>query len=164
MNDIDAYIAVGSNIEPQENIPRALLELKTSQHIIAVSNFYKSTAVGRTNQPDFYNGVVKIQTPISPRQLKFDILREIENHLGRVRTSDKNAPRTIDLDLIIYGTLIIDELDIKIPDPAINIYPFVAVPLLELAPNMTLPCAKQKNNLHLLAEFTDRLKSLIFHS
>ena len=77
--------------------------LKTHVTITAISNFYKTSPVGGRNQPDFINGVVKIQTDRSPRQLKFDILRKIEEKLGRVRSEDKYAPRTIDLDMILYG-------------------------------------------------------------
>lgn len=171
MNNIDAYIAVGSNIEPQENIIRALLDLKIIQPITAVSNFYKTSAVGRPGQPDFFNGIIKIQSALDPRRLKFNVLRKIENQLGRIRTSDKFAPRTIDLDIILYGTQIINEADIKIPDPSIRLYPFVAVPLLELAPKLSLPdtntpladepVAKLKTALSLLPEFTDRLRQLI---
>jgi dihydroneopterin aldolase/2-amino-4-hydroxy-6-hydroxymethyldihydropteridine diphosphokinase len=102
--------------------------------------------------------------------LKFDVLRKIESQLGRIRTSDKFAPRTIDLDMILYGTLVIDEADIKIPDPSIRLYPFVAVPLLELAPKLILPdthtpladepVAKLNTALHLLPEFTEYLRQI----
>jgi 2-amino-4-hydroxy-6-hydroxymethyldihydropteridine diphosphokinase len=165
----DVFVAVGSNIKPQDYIFRALLALKTYQPI-AISNFYKTAAVGRLDQPDFFNGVVKIQTVLSPRRLKFDVLRKIESQLGRVRTSDKFAPRTIDLDMILYGTLVIDEADIKIPDPSIRLYPFVAVPLLELAPKLILPdthtpladepVVELKADLRPLPEFTEYLRQI----
>ena len=168
---VDVFVAVGSNIEPQDNIPRALLALKTRQPVIAVSNFYKTAAVDRPGQPDFLNGVVKIQTVLTPRRLKFDVLRDIENQLGRVRSSDKYAPRIIDLDMILYGSLVIDEPGISIPDPTIRLYSFVAVPLLELAPELILPdthtplagepVAKLKAGLHPQPEFTDRLRHFI---
>ena len=171
MSDIDTFIAIGSNIEPEKNISAALLALKEYLTITALSNFYKTTAVGTTAQPDFLNGVVKIKTALQPRQIKFDILRKIEERLGRIRTADKFAPRTIDLDLILYGTLIIDEPDLRLPDPAIRTYPFVAIPLLELAPNLILPdttkplstepVTKLKTALHLESELTDSLRRLI---
>jgi 2-amino-4-hydroxy-6-hydroxymethyldihydropteridine diphosphokinase len=168
---VDAFIAVGSNINPQENIPRAMTILNAQLSIIAISNFYKTAAVGTTAQPDFLNGVVKIKTAHQPREIKFDILRKIETCLGRVRTADKFAPRTIDLDLILYGMLVVDEPDLHIPDPAIRTYPFVASPLFELAPNLILPdtgnplstepVTKLKTDLHLESDFTTRLRCLI---
>jgi len=164
------FIAVGSNIEPEKNIEVALVELKKYVKITAVSNFYKSAPVGNPEQPLFLNGVIKIQTDLKPRELKFDILRKIEEKLGRIRTSDKNADRTIDLDLILYDDLVVDEPDLRLPDPAIRIYPFVAVPLLEIAPDLILPDTKMalfnepvmklKTDLRLEAIFTKRLKAL----
>ena len=66
-------------------------------------------------------------------------MRKIEKQLGRVRSADKFVPRNIDLDLILYGTLVIDELGLVLPDQAVRHYSFVAVPLLELAPDLLLP-------------------------
>ena len=167
----NAYIAVGSNIEPQDNILNALVNLKTYTTIIAISNFYITCPVGNSEQPDFFNGVVKIQTDAGPRKLKFEILRKIEEKLGRQRSADKNAPRTIDLDLILYGIVLIDEPDLRVPEPSIRLYPFVAVPLLELAPELILPdtktaladepVVKEKNDLRLEKDFTARLRRLI---
>jgi 2-amino-4-hydroxy-6-hydroxymethyldihydropteridine diphosphokinase len=166
----DAYIAVGSNIEPQNNILNALTALKTCVIIEAVSIFYKTSPVGRTNQPCFLNGVVKIRTERSPRQLKFEVLRKIEEKLGRVRSEDKFAPRTIDLDMLLYGEKVVDEPGLCLPDPSIRSYPFVAVPLLELAPELILPdtktpladepVTKLKTDLRLEPEFTERLRRL----
>jgi dihydroneopterin aldolase/2-amino-4-hydroxy-6-hydroxymethyldihydropteridine diphosphokinase len=166
----DVYIAVGSNIKPQDNISQSLLMLKSYVNITAISNFYRTFPVGGRKQPDFINGVVRIQTDNSPRQLKFDILRIIEDRIGRVRSGDKFAPRTIDLDMILYGMLFLDEPDLQLPDPSIHSYPFVAVPLLELAPEMILPdtkiplanepAAKLKTGLRLEADFTERLRRL----
>jgi dihydroneopterin aldolase/2-amino-4-hydroxy-6-hydroxymethyldihydropteridine diphosphokinase len=166
----DAYVAVGSNIEPENNIPHALLELKTHVIISAISNFYRTSPVGRRNQPDFINGALKIHTDRSPRELKYDILRKIEEKLGRVRSDDKFAPRTIDLDLILYGGLVIDEPGLCLPDPSIRLYPFVAIPLTEVAPELILPdtktpladepIVKLKSDLLIEAEFTDRLRHL----
>ena len=167
----DAYIAVGSNIKPQDNIFDALIALKTYVTINAISNFYETPPVSGPGQPDFLNGVVKIKTDRSPREIKFDILRSIEERLGRVRSTDKYAPRTIDLDLILYGSLVIDEPDLHLPDPSICLYPFVAVPLLELAPELIMPDArtplsdepviKLKADLRLEPEFTARLQRRI---
>jgi 2-amino-4-hydroxy-6-hydroxymethyldihydropteridine diphosphokinase len=138
-----AYVAVGSNIEPRKNIPAALALLREHVTVAGVSTFYHSAAVGpdgRTNraQSDFVNGVFEVRATQAPRELKYGVLRRIEERLGRVRTADKFAPRTIDLDVALYGDDVIDEPDLKLPAPDIA-RPFVAVPLLELAPDLVLP-------------------------
>ncbi len=135
----DAFIAVGSNIHPEENVSQALGLLKARVSITAVSTFYRTAAVGRREAPDFINGVIEIRTARPPREVKFDVLRKIEAGLGRVRTADKYAPRPIDLDLILYGTMVVDTPDLHLPDATIRTYPFVAMPLLELACDLILP-------------------------
>ena len=167
----DAFIAIGSNIKPQNNIPRALIMLKSYVTIDAISNFYKTGPVGGRKQPDFINGVIKILTDRNPHQLKFEVLRKIEEKLGRMRCKDKFAPRTIDLDVILYGTTVSDEPDLHLPDSSIRNYPFVAVPLLEISPQLILPdtktplsdepVTKLKTDLHLEPEFTERLQRLV---
>ncbi len=167
----DAFVAIGSNINPRDNIPRALTMLNAYLPVAAISNFYKTAAVGPSAQPDFFNGVVKIRTAHQPREIKFDILRKIEERLGRVRSADKFAPRTIDLDLILCGTLVIDEPGLVLPDQAIRHYPFVAIPLRELAPDLPLPDTRtllsaepvmiRTSELQLQPEFTDYLRCLV---
>jgi 2-amino-4-hydroxy-6-hydroxymethyldihydropteridine diphosphokinase len=136
---VDAFVAVGSNIDPLTHVRRALELLGERVSIAGVSAFYRTAAVDRPGEPDFANGVVKIHTARPPREVKFDVLRRIENELGRARGPDKSAPRTIDLDLILYGSMVIDKPDLHLPDPSIRTYPFVAVPLLELACDLILP-------------------------
>jgi 2-amino-4-hydroxy-6-hydroxymethyldihydropteridine diphosphokinase len=167
---VDAFVAIGSNINPEENITRALTALKTHASITAVSTFYRTAAVDRPDQPDFANGVIKIRTARPPREVKFDVLRKIEDQLGRVRSADKHAARPIDLDLILYGAMVIDKPDLHLPDPTVRIYPFVAVPLLELACDLVLPDTRTPlsdesilqtgGHLQLLPEFTDGLRRL----
>ena len=135
----DVYIAVGSNIEPEKNIPEALERLKRHVRISAISTFYRTAPMGRPGQPAFLNGVWHIETRRSARALKFEVLRRIEVELGRVRREDKYAPRTIDLDIAVYCDAVIDEPDLQIPDPDIPHRPFIALPLLELAPGLVLP-------------------------
>ncbi len=163
--ETEAYIAAGSNISPRENIKRALRILEQHVTISAISNFYRNEPLDRPEQNDFINGVIRILTAYQPRYLKFNVLREIESQLGRVRTDDKDAARTIDLDLILYDKVTINEEDLILPDPAIAIYPFVAVPLEELAPEIylsPLSCIKgliDKRNLHPEKEFTSILRT-----
>jgi len=136
---IDAYIAVGSNIEPERHITQALDRLQEYAHIKGVSTFYRNAPIGRPEQSEFLNGIWQIETDIAPRRLKFGVLRRIEAELGRTRTEDKYAARTIDLDIALYGSEVIEEDDLHIPDPDIRRRPFIAVPLLELAPSLILP-------------------------
>ncbi|MBN1797509.1 MAG: 2-amino-4-hydroxy-6-hydroxymethyldihydropteridine diphosphokinase [Spirochaetales bacterium] len=138
------FIGVGANINPEANILKAVQLLGRQVKLLDSSFFYRSKAAGKEDQPDFINGVLKITTEINPGELKFDVLRKIEAQLGRVRTKDKNAPRPIDLDILLYGGVVKLEEQIRIPDPHIQTYDFVYVPLLELEPELVLPDSKQK--------------------
>ena len=141
---IDVYIAVGSNIKPRENVYRAVLLLKERIDLLAVSAIYRTQSLNREGAPDFANGVVAARTDLEGRDLKFGLLRDIEAELGRRRTADRNAPRTIDLDLILYGDRIIREPDLVIPDPELLQRSFLAVPLAELAPQVKHPVTEEK--------------------
>ncbi len=138
------FIGVGANINPEDNILKAVQLLGQQVKLLDSSFFYRSKAAGRTDQPDFINGVLKIATDIPPVRLRFDVLRKIETQLGRVRTDDKNAPRPIDLDILLYGELVKLEEQIRIPDPQLQAYAFVYIPLLELEPGLVLPGGRQK--------------------
>lgn len=138
-SEVDAYVAVGSNICPESNIPRALDLLMECADVLAASTFYRTPPIERPDQDDYRNGVVHLRTEIPPHPLKFDILRGIERALGRVRSDDAYAARTIDLDLILYGDWVVDEPALRLPDPDIRNRAFVAGPLLELAPDLCLP-------------------------
>jgi 2-amino-4-hydroxy-6-hydroxymethyldihydropteridine diphosphokinase len=107
--------------------------------VLGISTVYRTDPVGRPEQSPFYNCVVEIHTEIPPLELKFQVLRPIEKALGRHRTSDKHASRTIDLDLILYEDLVMNGDDIVLPDPDISRRFFLAVPLAELAPDLTMP-------------------------
>ncbi len=136
---VDAFIAVGSNIGPRRHIPYALEKLQEHARVTRVSTFYRTEPLGGRAQPPFLNGVWRIETAMSPRALEFDVLRTIERELGRVRTDDKYAARAIDLDLILYGDSVVNEPDLILPDPDIRVRSFIAVPLLELAPDLVIP-------------------------
>lgn len=133
------FIGVGSNVNPEENVRRALHMLGREVRIVATSTFYSTQAEGRASQPPFYNGVVEVETDIPPAELKRSVLRRIEGELGRRRTGDKYAPRTIDLDVVIYDDLVVEMEDLVVPDPQIPHRPFLAIPLCELAPDLVLP-------------------------
>ena len=163
------FIAVGSNISPEENVRAALLALARQEQIVAVSTIYQTEPEGRPDQPDFYNCVVEIKTEKTPEALKYQVLRRIEADLGRQRTLDKFAPRTIDLDLMLYDNLILHTDRLVLPDPDIASRSFLAACLSELAPDLTLPgttsrvaklsaCLPQ-DNMHPLEDYTARIKS-----
>lgn len=135
---VRAYIALGSNIDPDANIRRAILCLARQVRLDAVSMVYRSAALNRPEQAPYYNCVAAIDTGMPPLELKRSVLRNIENELGRIRSADKFAARTIDLDLIVYDDREMNEDGIKLPDPEILERPFLAVPLAELAPNLVL--------------------------
>ncbi len=136
---VRAFVAIGSNIEPQENVKKAMHLLALKTRIIGISTVYLTEPEGRPEQSPFYNLVVEVETEMSPKEFKFGVLRTIEGNLGRIRTVDKYTPRTIDLDLILYDNLTLQAEDLTLPDPEIRRRPFLAFPLSELSPDLVLP-------------------------
>jgi 2-amino-4-hydroxy-6-hydroxymethyldihydropteridine diphosphokinase len=134
-----AFVGVGSNIDPAANTVRALRLLGREALITNISTVYQTDAVARPGAPPYYNCIVEIETETPPVQLKLEVLRRIETELGRERTCDKFADRTIDLDLILYDELVMNTEDLTLPDPDIAMRPFLAYPLLELAPGLVMP-------------------------
>jgi dihydroneopterin aldolase/2-amino-4-hydroxy-6-hydroxymethyldihydropteridine diphosphokinase len=134
-----AFIAVGSNLDPEHNVTAALGLLGRLLRIAGVSDFYRTPALGSAAGPDFLNGVVEIDTELEPHDLKRLVLLEVENSLGRERGADRDAPRTIDLDLVLYGDLVSNEEGLVLPAPEILERAFIAFPLLELEPDLVLP-------------------------
>ena len=150
------YISLGSNIAPEANITRALELLAKAVRLSALSTFYRTVLVGPAGQPSFVNGVAEVRTDLGPRPLKFEVLRGIETALGRRRGPDKYAPRPIDLDLLLYGDLVVREPDLVLPDPDLRERLFLAAALRELAPGLAPPGAGSPGEA--LAEFSKRLK------
>lgn len=133
------FIALGSNIDPERNLPEAVRRLAARCELLAVSPVYETAPVGKTDQPNFLNAAALIDTDRAAEVLKAQVLRAIEAELGRVRTEDKNAPRTIDLDIALYGDQVLDTGTLRVPDPDIRRHAHVAVPLADLAPGMRHP-------------------------
>jgi 2-amino-4-hydroxy-6-hydroxymethyldihydropteridine diphosphokinase len=136
---VRAFVGIGSNIEPERNIERAVALLRQHVRVKAISTFYRSQPIGRPEQASFLNGVVEVEAEREPRALKTEVLWRIEAELGRVRTADRYAARTMDLDLLIYGEMTADEPGFRLPDPDIRLRPFLAAGMCELAPDLVLP-------------------------
>jgi 2-amino-4-hydroxy-6-hydroxymethyldihydropteridine diphosphokinase len=141
-----AFITLGSNIQPETNLRRAVQMIGQRFPIQAISRVYASPAIdaaGEANpdQDPFLNAAILIQTYHTPVELKFQILRFLEYMLGRVRTADKFAPRTIDLDLALYADCVMDRARdyLTLPDPDILTRAHVALPLADLAPDFVHP-------------------------
>ncbi|WP_158134390.1 2-amino-4-hydroxy-6-hydroxymethyldihydropteridine diphosphokinase [Vibrio navarrensis] len=138
---IRAYIAIGSNLaDPVAQANRAIAALKSlpNSELVAVSQLYSSTPMGPQNQPDYINAVAEIQTELTPLQL-LDCTQVIELEQGRVRKEERWGPRTLDLDLLLYGNEVIDSERLTIPHYGMKEREFVLYPLAEIAPNLTLP-------------------------
>ncbi len=141
-----AFIGLGSNISPEAHLPQAvqLLELNPSIEVLKVSSVWESAPVGFTDQAPFCNAAVLVQTSLLPKSLKSDVLGTIEQQLGRVRDPlNKNGPRTIDLDISLYGCQVITTEGFVIPDPEIAQRSFLSVPLAELDPQFAHPVLKK---------------------
>jgi 2-amino-4-hydroxy-6-hydroxymethyldihydropteridine diphosphokinase len=126
-----AFISVGSNIDPLQNVTAALIALLKKEHVVSSSTFYRTRPIGGESQPKFVNGVWQIRTALAPRQIKDYLLQPIEQSLGRQRTADKFTPRTIDLDLVLYNDLVVNEAGLMLPHPDL-VRPFVHAPVREL--------------------------------
>lgn len=142
MNEV--YLILGSNIEKERNLPTAVSLLREMVNVIAVSSVYETVPVGLKDQANFWNTAVHMQTPLTATQLKQQVLSLIEQRLKRVRQADKNAPRTIDLDIVLFNEDVFeydggDGRSRHIPDPDLLKFAHVASPIAELAPEMLHP-------------------------
>jgi 2-amino-4-hydroxy-6-hydroxymethyldihydropteridine diphosphokinase len=135
-----AFIALGGNLADPESKVRqgiaALAELPQTR-LVAASSLYRSTALGHADQPDFVNAVAQLSTGLAPQALLTALLA-IEQRFGRER-SFRNAPRTLDLDLLLYDARSIDEPGLAVPHPRMHERAFVLAPLLEIAPACIIP-------------------------
>lgn len=137
-----AYLSLGSNIgDREQNLRRAAEKLRRAGEIVSVSSVYETEPVERTDQPWFLNCVVAVNTGCEPEEL-LSIIFSIEKEMGRKRVIDK-GPRTIDLDILLFGTAVIDSPELTIPHPAMQQRSFVLVPLAEVAPDLEHPVLKK---------------------
>ena len=135
-----AFIALGANLgDPVATIRaafEALNELPESR-LLACSELYRTAPVGMTGQPEFVNAAARIETTLAPEAL-LDALLAIEHRFGRIR-AERNGPRTLDLDILLYDDLVIDTPRLTLPHPRLHLRAFVLYPLADLAPDLALP-------------------------
>lgn len=134
------FILLGSNIDKENNLPAAVRYLAEWCHVTAVSGVFETYPVGLVDQPTFLNAAVLVETDLGADQFKQLFLDRVERKLNRTRTSDKNAPRTIDADLILFNQDMFDlDDEHHIPDPDLLKYLHVIVPIAELEPSFIHP-------------------------
>lgn len=136
-----AYIGLGANLGPREvTLLRAadLLAADSGIDVLEISQLRETDPVGDVDQPSFLNGAVAVETTLSPREL-LEVLRRVERELGRVRDGERWGPRTIDLDLLLYGDEIVDEEGLRVPHPRLHERRFALEPLVDLEPELEIP-------------------------
>ena len=148
------FVGVGSNLGDRESaIEQAIQSIAAlpETELICCASLFESTPMGVKDQPDFLNSVIEIVTSLDPKRLLI-CLKQIEQALGR-KERERWGPREIDLDILVFGDRIIDEVDLQIPHPQIARRLFVLRPLAELAPEMNMPGYSSS-----IQDLLDRLK------
>ena len=136
-----AYVGLGANLGPREATILRAVELIAAQpgiEVLELSSLSETEPVGITDQPSFVNGAVSLETTLPPRELLEALLR-VERELGRVRRGERWGPRTIDLDLLLYGEEVVDEAGLTVPHPRLHERRFALEPLAELEPELEIP-------------------------
>ncbi len=139
--DVVAFVGLGSNLGPRERILcGAVAALRATPGVgeVVVSPVYETDPVGPGPQGPYLNAVARVRTTLEPRVL-LERLQEIESQAGRVRGPERNAARTLDLDLLLHGGVRVDDPDLVIPHPRLHERPFVLEPLADLAPAIVHP-------------------------
>jgi 2-amino-4-hydroxy-6-hydroxymethyldihydropteridine diphosphokinase len=135
-----AYVGLGSNLQdPRRQVERAFEELDALPHtrLVKRSSLYRSAPIGHAEQPEFVNAVAQLETALPAERLLME-LQEIERRHGRER-SFANAPRTLDLDILVYGNLRTAGERLTLPHPRMHERAFVLKPLYEVAPHASIP-------------------------
>jgi 2-amino-4-hydroxy-6-hydroxymethyldihydropteridine diphosphokinase len=136
-----AYVALGANLGDREATLRRAVELLAADpeiDVVRVSMLRETDPVGVVDQPRFLNGAAALETELSAREL-LDRLLAVERTLGRIRDGERWGPRTVDLDLLLYGDLQSDEPGLTVPHPRLHARRFALEPLAELAPDAVVP-------------------------
>lgn len=135
-----AFVALGANLgDPAATLRAALGALANLQEsrVIRSSSLYRTAPVGITEQPEFVNAVARLETTLAPEAL-LDQLLDIEQRFGRIR-AERNGPRTLDLDLLLYDDQLLELPRLTLPHPRLHLRAFVLYPLAEIAPDLALP-------------------------
>lgn len=135
------YVSIGSNIDKEDNIPSSVGALQERFGYLDISNVYETKAIGFEGD-DFHNLVVGFDTDYSPKEVSL-ILKQIEADHGRTRGKEKFESRTLDLDQLLYGDLVMQMDGVNLPHPDIFLYNFVLKPLAELAGDVLHPEEEQ---------------------
>lgn len=138
----EVFLSIGSNIDKERHIPSALAELEQRLGPLTVSGLYETAAVG-FDGPSFHNLVASVDSELPVQQIA-TILAEIEQQHGRTRECKKFSSRTLDIDLILYGDLIVEEGKLNLPRDEITRYAFVLEPLAEIAPDGRHPVTGER--------------------
>lgn len=142
---IPAYIGLGSNLNnPSLQIQTAINALKTLANsvFVKVSSLYQTKPVGFLDQPDFINAVALIHTSLCAQELLAELL-SLENTFGRIRGKDRNRPRILDLDILLYSDCVVNDINLIVPHPRLEERDFVLTPLCEISPELRLPNGKR---------------------
>lgn len=135
-----AFVALGANLgDPAATVKAAFAALANlpDSRIVHCSSLYRTAPVGITEQPEFVNAVAQQETDLAPEAL-LDALLEIEQRFGRIR-AERNGPRTLDLDLLLYGDQFVSLPRLTLPHPRLHLRAFVLYPLAEIAPDLKIP-------------------------
>lgn len=136
-----AYVGIGSNLQmPVRQVEQAAERLAAipESRLVSLSSLYRSAPFGGIEQPDFVNAAAAMLTTLPPRDF-LDALQAIEARQGRERGATRWGPRVLDLDLLVYSTLTLDEPGLDLPHPGIGERNFVLLPLAEIAPDLAIP-------------------------
>ena len=147
------FIALGSNLEnPKEQVKSGILSIKNIDgvKILSESNLYETPPVGILNQPNFVNAVIKITSNHNPYELLNELLK-IENKAGRIRV-EKNGPRILDLDILLFDNLILNNKNLTLPHPRMHERLFVLMPLKDIDENIVIP--NQGSIKHIINKLT----------
>ena len=144
-----AYVGLGANLGTRDETLRRAVELLGDEkdvEVVALSCLRETEPVGPVEQPPFLNGAVALETTLSPREL-LDVLLRIERELGRVRDGERWGPRAIDLDLLVYGSEIVDRPGLRVPHPRLHERRFALEPLADLDSELEIPGYGQVSEL-----------------
>lgn len=136
-----AYVGIGSNLaDPLKQVQSAMRAVGhlSASGVAYCSSLYRSAPLGPEDQPDYINAVVQIASTLSAREL-LAALQKIEADYGRIRNGERWGPRILDLDLLVFGSQVIDQEGLVVPHPRIRERNFVLLPLIELAPDLEVP-------------------------